>query len=69
MPLRRNLTEQQRDAILRRAGELDADGQWLLSCRQIADHHHLSHRAVERAIRQAAVLYGKSTAWRDASGD
>ena len=32
---------------------------------QMADHLNLSHRTVERVIRQAAVMYGRLTAWTD----
>jgi len=61
------LTEQQRDAILRLAGKVDADGEFLLSMRQIADALEIHERTVRRWIRQAAVSYGVCTAWRDSS--
>ena len=32
---------------------------------QMADHLNLSHRTVERVIRQVAVQYVKHTAWKD----
>jgi len=35
----------------------------------MADQLNLSHHTVERVIRQAAVQYGKLTAWRDAGSD
>ena len=58
------LTEQQADAILRLASEMDADGNWRLSYRQIASRLQLSERTVRRWIREAAVKYGRLTAWR-----
>ncbi len=44
--------------------KLDADGNWRLSYRQIASRLQLSERTVRRWIREAAVKYGRLTAWR-----
>jgi DNA invertase Pin-like site-specific DNA recombinase len=65
MPSGYRLTEQQVDRILKLAGELDSDGNWLLSYRQIASRLDLHRHTVETAIRQAAVNWGKHTAWKD----
>jgi len=59
------LTEQQADAILRLAGETDADGNWQLTYKQIAKRLQISERTVRRWVREAAVKYGRLTAWRD----
>ncbi len=64
MPSGVKLTEQQGDAILRLAGEVDADGKWLLSYEQIAQRLNLNERTVRRWIREAAVKYGRLKAWR-----
>ncbi len=62
----RKLTLEQRDAILRLAGESDGNGgDWTLSYQQIADTLHISERTVRRCIRRAAVAFGRLTAWQE----
>ena len=63
----RKLTEEQADAILRLAGEKDADGDWLLSYEQIAERLQVHRHSVYRIIRKAAVQWGELTRWRETS--
>jgi DNA invertase Pin-like site-specific DNA recombinase len=60
----RKLTEEQVDTILRLAGELDGDGEFLLKYGQIAKKLDVHRCTVYRCIRQAAVRWGKRTAWK-----
>jgi excisionase family DNA binding protein len=64
MPSGRKLTEPQRDTILRLAGDRDAAGEWLLTYEEIAQRLQLNRRTVYRCIREAAVKWGRFTAWR-----
>lgn len=64
MPSGRKLSQEQVDAILRLAGELNVDGEYLLTYEQIAERLCLHRHSVYRVIRQAAVRLGKLTAWR-----
>lgn len=61
----RKLTQEQADAILRLAGKLRSDGQWLLTYQQIAAKLDVHRCTVYRHIRQAAVRYGQRITWRD----
>jgi DNA invertase Pin-like site-specific DNA recombinase len=65
MPSGYRLTEQQVDRILKLAGELDSDGQWLLSYSAIAKRLDLHRHTIEHVIRLSAVNWGKHTAWKD----
>jgi len=63
-----DLTSRVAMTVCRGPGILTADRGWLLFDRQIVDHVNLSHRTVERPIRQAAVLDGRWPARIDTRG-
>ena len=60
----RSLTNRQRAAIVRLAGERRVDGGWLLSYVQIAERLDLNERTVRRVIRESAVRFGLLDGWK-----
>jgi hypothetical protein len=57
------ITQEQVDAILRLAGEKNADDDWALTYEQIAERVSVHPRTIYRVVRQAAVRWGQLTAW------
>jgi hypothetical protein len=60
----RKLTKQQVDAVLRLAGVLREDGEYLHSQTAIAVSVDIHRRTVSRCLRDAAVREGKRVRWQ-----
>jgi YD repeat-containing protein len=59
------LTEQQRDDILRLVGYHDAGGVWLYAYDDVARQVGTDSQAVSECVREAAGAWGRHTRWHD----